>query len=142
MMEVLRMNSVQSDNALNETVQQKIIKQLETVLSGIHALQNVQMTLTTEQRTQTTPLLDQALEMLSEIARRINDLLANMANHLEPALAFEGRYSTTPKWLNQELTTLQDLYSKMTQQNFKKLLEPPINSTCSRCKLLNTSRSG
>jgi DNA-binding SARP family transcriptional activator len=119
-MEVLRMKSVQSGIALNETVRQKIIKQLETALSGIHALQNVQLTLTTEQLTQTTPLLKQALEMVGETTWRMTVLLGKITNHLEPALALEGMYSSAPNWFNQELTVLQDLYGSMTQRDFKK----------------------
>jgi two-component SAPR family response regulator len=114
------MKPVQSDTALNETVQQKIIKQLETALSGIRALQNVQMTLTTEQRTQTTPLLQQALEMMGETTWRMTVLLGKITNHLEPALVLESMSSSAPNELNQELTTLQNLYIKMTQQDFKK----------------------
>jgi DNA-binding SARP family transcriptional activator len=114
------MKSVQSDTALSRTVQQKIIKQLETALSGIRALQNVQMTLTTEQQTQTTPLLQQALEMMGETTWRMTVLLGKITNHLEPALVLESMSSSAPNWFNQELTTLQDLYGSMTQQDFKK----------------------
>jgi two-component SAPR family response regulator len=119
-MEVFPMKSVQSDTALNQTVQEKIIKQLETALSGIQALQNVQIDLTTEQLTQTTPLLQQALEMMGETTWRMTVLLGKITNHLEAVLILERLYSSAPDGLNQELTTLQDLYSKMTQDDFKK----------------------
>jgi two-component SAPR family response regulator len=106
------MSSVYSSTILNKTLQQKIINQLETALSGIHALRNPQIALDNERLEHAALILQQTLEMVGEITSHINDLLGKMTNHLEPGLEFEGMY------FNASNPFSRALYPKMTQHKF------------------------